>query len=210
MFIQNKGYGSGNFGPIGITCPKCGRAGTFNKAGKEDLQFGEYWVGHRQCPNQNCNTHVFVVADAKSKEVLRTYPPLKIDFDSTDIPRSVVDTLEEAITCHANECYVAAAIMVRRTLEEICADKDASGKNLKKRIESLCNKIVLPKELIEGMDDLRLLGNDAAHIEARVFQNIAKKELEIAIKFTKELLKAVYQYSSLLNELKSLKNVHKS
>lgn len=205
MFIQSKGVGSGNLGPVGITCPRCGRAGTFHKVGKEDLKIGDYWVGHRQCPHEKCNTHVFVVTDGSSKEVLRTYPPVKIDFDSTDIPKSVVDTLEEAITCHANECYVAAAIMVRRTLEEICADKEAKGNNLKKRVESLANKIVLPKELIEGMDDLRLLGNDAAHIEARVFDNIAMKELEIAIKFTKELLKAVYQYSSLLNELKSLK-----
>jgi len=55
------------------------------------------------------------------------------------------------------------------------------------------------------MDDLRLLGNDAAHIEARTFNDIGKDEIEISLEFTKEILKAVYQYESLLQKMKKLK-----
>ena len=55
------------------------------------------------------------------------------------------------------------------------------------------------------MQELRLLGNDAAHIEADTFEKIGKDELEISIEFTKEILKAVYQYESLLEKLRSLK-----
>ena len=55
------------------------------------------------------------------------------------------------------------------------------------------------------MHELRLLGNDAAHIEANTFEQIGKEELEISIDFTKEILKAVYQYESLLERLRSLK-----
>lgn len=55
------------------------------------------------------------------------------------------------------------------------------------------------------MDDLRLLGNDAAHIEAKTFSEIGKEEIEISIDFTKEILKAVYQYENLLDKLKKLK-----
>jgi len=95
--------------------------------------------------------------------------------------------------------------MVRRTLEEICADKNASGNNLKERINSLRDKVILPKELFEGMDELRVLGNDAAHVEAECFDDIGKEEIEISIEFTKEILKAVYQYSDLLAKIKSLK-----
>lgn len=65
--------------------------------------------------------------------------------------------------------------------------------------------ITLPKELLEGMNVLRLLGNDAAHIESKTFDTIGKAEVEAAIEFTKEILKAAYQYSKLLEKLSALK-----
>ena len=95
--------------------------------------------------------------------------------------------------------------MIRKTLEEICNNKSAIGKNLKDRLIDLGGKIIIPKELIEGMDELRLLGNDAAHIEAKTFEEIGKEEIEISIEFTKEILKAVYQYDDLLGKLRGLK-----
>jgi hypothetical protein len=50
-----------------------------------------------------------------------------------------------------------------------------------------------------------LLGNDAAHIESQEFNTVGKEEVEIGIQFTKEVLKAVFQYSDLLAKLRSLK-----
>ena len=96
--------------------------------------------------------------------------------------------------------------MVRRTLEEICEDKGAKGGNLKARITDLESKIVLPRELLEAMDELRLLGNDAAHIEAKTYDQITSNELEVAIVLTKEIMKGLYQYSALLGKLRALKN----
>ena len=95
--------------------------------------------------------------------------------------------------------------MIRKTLEQICLDRGAIGKNLYSRLQDLGTKIVIPKELIEGMQELRLLGNDAAHIESNTFNEVGKNEVEISIEFTKEILKAVYQYESLLGKLRSLK-----
>lgn len=51
--------------------------------------------------------------------------------------------------------------------------------------------VVLPKRLLDGLDDLRLLGNDAAHIESRVYDEIGNEEVEVAIEVTKEIVKAV-------------------
>jgi hypothetical protein len=62
-----------------------------------------------------------------------------------------------------------------------------------------------PQELLDGLGDLRLLGNDAAHIESQEFNTVGKEEVEIGIQFTKEVLKAVFQYSDLLGKLRSLK-----
>ena len=95
--------------------------------------------------------------------------------------------------------------MIRKTLEEICIDKGATGGNLYKKIQDLSNKILIPKDLIEAMHELRLLGNDAAHIEAETYNNIGSEELIISIDFTQEIIKAIYQYENLLGKLRSLK-----
>jgi hypothetical protein len=116
----------------------------------------------------------------------------------------VLEALEEAITCHAQDCYVAAAMMVRKTLEEVCRDRGAEGNNLKARIAALSTKIVLPQALLEGLDALRLLGNDAAHVESRDYEQVGKEEVEIAIDVTKEILKATYQLESIVARLTQL------
>jgi len=54
-------------------------------------------------------------------------------------------------------------------------------------------------------DELRLLGNDAAHVEAKAYDAIGSAEAALAIELAKELLKAVYQYSALVTKLKALK-----
>jgi len=95
--------------------------------------------------------------------------------------------------------------MVRKTLEELCRDRSAEGGNLKERIKALGTKVVLPAELLAGLDDLRLLGNDATHIESREYDQVGREEVEVGIEFAKEVLKAVYQYSALLNRLRALK-----
>ena len=67
--------------------------------------------------------------------------------------------------------------------------------------------MILPKELLDGLDALRLLGNDGAHIESKTYENIGLEEIEVAIDFTKEVLKAVYQYAALLEKLNARKKV---
>jgi hypothetical protein len=128
-----------------------------------------------------------------------------VDFDSSNIPTRIAASLREAINCYAIDCFVAAAIMVRKTLEELCQDRSAEGRNLRERIRSLQAKVILPQELLDGLDDLRLLGNDAAHLESKEFEKIGVEEVGAAIEFTKEVLKAVFQYSTLLKRLQSLK-----
>ncbi len=189
---------------LAIRCPGCGHQGTFQSVGVNDLSVPpNYELGFRKCPNDVCHTLVFYVRQGGA--LVECHPALRIEFDRTNIPDKVLSALEEAITCHADRCYVAAAIMIRKSLDLLCQDRGATGDNLKQRIESLTSKVLIPKELLDGMDDLRLLGNDAAHIESSVFDNVGATEVEIALEFTKEILKGVYQYSALLAKLKSLK-----
>lgn len=198
--------------PVSLRCPACRRDVTFESIGYTDTVLlveglGRFRAGQRRCGNPECRAHLFVVINwgARRQAVVATYPPETIDFDSSDVPERVVASFEEAITCHAHRCYVAAAIMVRKTLEEICVDRGADGGNLRQKIEALGTTVVLPQTLLTGLDDLRLLGNDAAHLESRVYEQVGQEELEVAIDVAKEILKATYQYESLMGRLRALK-----
>ena len=189
-------------------CPACRQRALFDHLGAADLHFNmrhgpKLVAGQRRCPDPDCHTHLFFIQ--AGGKLLVTYPPETIDFDSAELPSGVLGALEEAVICHANGAFFAAAIMVRKTLEEVCRDKEASGQNLKKKLEALRGSVILPPQFFDGLDDLRLLGNDAAHVKSRTYETVGREEVEIALEFTKEVLKAVYQYSTLTDRLRSLK-----
>jgi len=207
-------YASGRYGnsrgfEVVVKCPECGLGGTFDmieECGDKVTNDNKFFLGQRACPNPECYCHIFFVYDIQNKKII-TYPHLKIDFDSKSIPEKIKKSLEEAIECEAIEAYIASAIMVRRTLECLCEDRGATGKFLKDRIKNLKSKVILPDELFEALDNLRLLGNDAAHVESKDYENIGKDEVSLALELTKEVLKACYQYENLLKRLKSFKKV---
>ena len=104
--------------------------------GTHDVAIGEHlFYGQRVCPNPVCRGHLFVVLNGG--QLIAAYPPVRLDFDPENLPSNVLRTFEEAISCHASGLYIAAAIMVRRTLEEVYAERQAQGKDLKQRIADL-------------------------------------------------------------------------
>ncbi len=207
MHLQVTAVNNVDPAPLSMRCSTCKQMGIFNTiAGSTDVNFsGELIASMKICPNEPCKALVFVVYNFRTRYLALSYPAEKLDFDTTNIPIAVAQALEEAITCHANQAYTAAAIMVRKTLEELCHNQQAEGKTLQQRLEALQTKIILPKGLIEAAHDLRLLGNDAAHIEAKTFNQVSKEEVEVGILLAKELLKAIFQYENLLGMLQGLK-----
>jgi hypothetical protein len=198
-----------------VRCPHCMHMVAFSTAVQQDLQInhieikngapysvGQSTVGIRVCPNPDCKGIILAVVDTAGKTV--AVPNEVLDFDSNNIPPLIAGSLEEAIKCHSAQCYKAAALMVRRVLEELCEDRGATGNNLKDRIVALSEIIIIPQDLLKAADHLRLLGNDAAHIEAKTYQSIGESEIRIAIDLTKELLKGAYQYKGLLSQLTAL------
>jgi len=196
-----------------MRCPVCLREGTLDQRGTDRklVEHNRPWslnkpaTGERICPNPDCAALIYLVFIPNTGQILASYPPERLDFDASALPATVQEPLEEAIDCHANECYPASAVMVRRTLEAVCQDQDAKGVDLYKRIEALGEKIVLPKGMIEALHNLRLLGNDAVHIEARVYAEVGKREVEVAIEVAKTILQATYQMDAILGELEGLK-----
>jgi Domain of unknown function (DUF4145) len=161
-------------------CPHCGKEAVLSPIEQHDFELGDGNIcGQRMCPNPECKGHLFVVI--RGGRIVESYPPIRLDFNAENVPERIKKAFEEAIACQASSLYIAAAIMVRRTLEELCADRQAQGKDLKERIADLRSKIVVPQELLDAMDELRILGNDAAHIEAKEYDNISEPEIAVAI-----------------------------
>lgn len=204
---------------VSLQCPACGRLGAFAamKSDINDAQWTQAWdegdraekslseirMGLRRCPNPECNAPVTVIL--RNNKFAEAYPRESVHFDAPNLPSDIRRNLQEAITCNANGCYRAAAIMIRRVLEGLCADKEAAGDDLKVRLAELGKRVGIPNDLLATADNLSLLDNDAAQIEAKAFDNIVKEEAEIAMDLTKELLKATYQHADLKERLDKLK-----
>ena len=203
-----------HIGAVSIRCPHCLHVGTFPTA-THGLQWTKYQKGQsksrgrgltacvRVCPNPQCNGVIFTVSSGD--EFLRVLPPELIDFDANELPAKLLATLQEAISCHAVGAYRASAMMVRRLLEEICDESDATGKDLHAKLLALRSKITLPSELFDAMGELKALGNDAAHITAKNYTQIGKDESEDSIALAKEILKARYQLKGLVDRLRARK-----
>lgn len=97
------------------------------------------------------------------------------------------DDLNEAILCYPHEKKVkegvpdlivknyaearkvmkisrpAFAILIRRGLEFICLDQNASGNNLKEKLDDLSNRGIIPSTLAQMANALRFFGNLGAH-----------------------------------------------
>lgn len=184
-------------------CPYCGYRGVFQNVGKDLWLDSGYSIGTRFCENVDCKSIVIVLFH-QSGRVIRSFPGTDLTLDLKNIPDGIKASYSEARECFLNNCFTASAIMLRKTLELICEERGAAGQNLKKRIVDVSDKVVIPEPLKKGMDKIRLLGNDAAHVHSRVFGRVGKIELEVTFKFVKELVKAIYQYDSLLDELEAL------
>ena len=122
---------------------------------------------------------------------------------SQEIPEAARKSFEEARACHRAGQSTAAAIMVRRTLEAVCADKGATGNNLYEQIDELRRMNVIEGNLTEWAHGLRLLGNVAVH-EPTVF--IGATEVQDALELADSLLIYAYVLNAKYNAFKDRRN----
>jgi hypothetical protein len=207
-------FGTGNSMPISMRCPHCRNMGSFGSV-TGHVQYSKTIAADRPtvqlciatvrvCPNESCRGLVLTVTGGR--DLLQAIPPQSIEFSPEGLPQECADTLAEAAACHAAGAYRASAMMVRRLLEEVCALNNARGANLHQRIEALKSLITLPQPLFEAMQELKALGNDAAHIEAKAYDNIGEEESEVSIKLAGEILKSLYQLKGIVAKLQSMRN----
>lgn len=196
-------------GSLGATtCPHCHKHGVFVALG------GVHQAGPNaneqlffcHCPDTNCRGLAVAVRNNSKGGIIHTMIPALIPkFDFDGVSPDVVACLQEASLCYSQRCWRATAIMIRRTLEVLCREFNCSGNSLHQRLLQFRSQVLLSDDLMNGMDVLKLLGNDAAHVESREFDSIDQKELDLAMEVTRELIRALYQHRTLVNRLNSLR-----
>jgi hypothetical protein len=78
------------------------------------------------------------------------------------VPDKIRSLYAEASRTEEAGALRAAAVMYRATVEEICADKGAQGRDLKQKITDLEQRGVSP-DLVKELDEARFLGNWSIH-----------------------------------------------
>ena len=80
-----------------------------------------------------------------------------------NLPERVRRPLEQAKRSFSAALYEPSAIMFRKCLEAVCAELNASGRNLKEKISELHRHGHIDSRLYQWADNVRVVGNDAAH-----------------------------------------------
>ncbi len=116
------------------------------------------------------------------------------------IPEQLQKALLECIRCYKADANTATAIMCRRTLEGFCLIKGVEEKNLDRSIKKLKDEGFINDQLYEWANQLRLVGNEAAHNIDTNFSSIDAKDI---LDFTIAILDFTYSFKDKFDKFKS-------
>lgn len=95
------------------------------------------------------------------------------------LPDPIRRAFESASACFETAQYEPSVIMCRKCLEGVCAAFEITNGNLKKRLAALRDSGIIDERLFSWSDQLRLVGNDAAHdLNLRVSKDDAQDSLD--------------------------------
>lgn len=202
--------------PYGL-CPRCNKQSSFDLLGTLPGTYEEAYLvtqsGTREqllmdrvtslnCRNCQQPTIVFeekFIADTSAREKhsggiiswrgFFWWPFLNV-HSVKDVPSEITAALMEAKTCYSAQCFRASAVMARRTLEAIIADKNASEKSLYAGIKKLKELEIIDKNLLEWATEVRLIGNNGAHFDP--IDSVTKEDAQNVILFIEQLIKFIY------------------
>lgn len=105
------------------------------------------------------------------------------------IPAELREAWQEARTCLEAKAYMAAAVMVRRTLEGTVADQGHKKKILAQNLREMQAQGRIDGTLAEWADLLRVVGNQGAHFTGA---KVSREHAEDALSFAEALLDHLY------------------
>ena len=123
------------------------------------------------------------------------------------IPEKLRKALVECIQCYKSNSYTATVIMCRRAIEGFCSIKGVEEKTLDKSIKKLKDDGVINEQLYEWANQLRLVGNEAAHNIDSEFSNLDSKDM---LDFTIAILDFTFSFKDKFDKFKERVNKNNS
>lgn len=108
--------------------------------------------------------------------------------DDYAVPREIMAMYVESHQALISGFPILTGIGLRGLLDAVCKERNASGRNLLKKIDDLVEQRVLTPQGAAVLHHIRALGNDSAH-EAKPH---SVKQLSLAMEVVEHLLKDVY------------------
>lgn len=194
---------------VRVACAECGSEThhevrcSFNHTwGNEDIQGMD---SHQVVQCMGCDSTSFRSVSSSSEDIdygydgelvhpehVEVYPPRAAGRrklpGSSLLPYQVEYIYNETHKALCSEMRVLAAIGIRALVEAVCAEEQAEGRTLEKKIDDLVSKGVLTKVNADILHRVRYMGIDAAHEIKR--HNLAT--LGTAFEVAENLLQNVY------------------
>ena len=185
---------------IMIECPYCQahveaeEGGQFEFGSAGDRPGGRYVLA--RCKRANhillaVQENVGNIAEGDIWDVARRIFPEPDLRSNPKAPTDIRKTLDEALTCLAAHAYTATAILCRKALEGVAADKGIRTQNLVSALEKMRAAGLIDNRLYEWSDALRNAGNEAAH---DVSIAISAEDARDIAEFTIAIVDYVYFY----------------
>ncbi len=129
-------------------------------------------------------------------ETAYEFPKANVHFDG--VPENIKTAFDSAVKTKGIDRAICI-LSLRRTLEMICKEKGASGKDLKDKIADLIEKKLLPEMMANACRIVRQSGNDAAHADDIIF---SEREVEEIIEYVSTVINYLYSMPVRIAKLK--------
>jgi hypothetical protein len=136
----------------------------------------------------------------KKNELLWPSPSREM---SSSVPESLRLEHKEARTCFDTAAYTATVVMVRRTLEGVCAENGIKKQPLIRALQQMNAEGLVEGRLLEWAQELRVLGNEGAHFTGH---RVSRQDAQDALALAEALLDYLYVFSAQFAEFKARRN----
>ncbi|MEV4499180.1 DUF4145 domain-containing protein [Micromonospora arborensis] len=125
--------------------------------------------------------------------------PSATRYLSSAVPKPLRDEHNQARKCFDAKAYTAAAVMVGRTLEGVCAENNVKERTLILSLRKMKDNNLIDERLYQWADELRVLRNEGAHYTG---SQVSREDAADALALSEALLDYMYVLSAKFEEFR--------
>jgi len=133
--------------------------------------------------------------------------PRERDVLPEHVPPPIRRAFESALSCFRAGAYEPCAIMCRKSLEALCRELGQSDGTLAQRLSQLSESGRIDQRLASWANELRLVGNDAAH---NVDFEVSQEDATDGLDFVEAILQNIFVLEHKFSEFTARRQSRKS